>query len=163
MSDAASRKKIKWTAEQDQMIIRLRSEQVQWNDIAERVGRTIESCCARYRALVPAGARARFKTSKRWSPEDEAELKRLIGERKRVPEISRIMSRSPVSIQNKIEYIRRQGRPMHFVPVSRVDVPPACEVDRERRYAAERDLTAMFFGDPRPGQSALDKKQGAFA
>lgn len=30
-------------------------------------------------------------------------------------------------------------------------------IDRDRRFRAPRTLTAEFFGDPRPGQSALDK------
>lgn len=40
--------------------------------------------------------------------------------------------------------------------------PTAASIsDRDRRYDAPRTLTAEFCGDPRPGQSALDKRMVA--
>lgn len=39
------------------------------------------------------------------------------------------------------------------------DPSPAALADRERRLAATPSLTAHLCGDPRPGQSALDKKR----
>jgi hypothetical protein len=43
------------------------------------------------------------------------------------------------------------------------DIPPSVIDDALRRCLAPRSITALLFGDPAPGQSALDKRQGAFA
>lgn len=153
-----SRRKIPWSAETDQTIITMRKQQRGWNDISERTGRTVESCCARYRVLVPKEERQRFRTSVRWSEKDQGALERLISQRKTIPQIVEALGKSRKVIYNKIEYMRRPSRLIFTDLSSRVDVPIAVLEDRERRYAAERDITAVFFGDPAKGFSALDRR-----
>jgi hypothetical protein len=106
---------------------------------------------------MPAGERARFRTSKRWSAEDDATLKRLRAENKTVSQIAKEMGRVRSSVYNKLEYANKFGRTAHFETVVRTKVPPEREADRDRRMAADRDITSMLCGDPAPGQSALDK------
>lgn len=43
------------------------------------------------------------------------------------------------------------------------NIPDEIIADAHRRAIAERSITALLFGDPAPGQSALDKRQAAFA
>ena len=43
-------------------------------------------------------------------------------------------------------------------PVKAKQVPASILADRDRRSNAPRSLTALFCGDPAPGQSALDKR-----
>lgn len=44
---------------------------------------------------------------------------------------------------------------------SRRPIPQEVIADRDRRSNAPRSLTALFCGDPAPGQSALDKQRSA--
>lgn len=54
--------------------------------------------------------------------------------------------------------VARRGKG-HYARHSSVSEPSAqAWEDRDRRFCAPRSLTAEFFGDPRPGQSALDKR-----
>lgn len=163
MDDSASRRKDAWSSKQDETLIALRKERLPWKSIAERLGRSVESCCGRYRALLPQEERLYYRTNRRWTPADEVTLRGLMEEKKSLDEIADIMKVPRKSVYNKIEYLNRPTRTIHFERSSKVYVPPAREADRLRRMAAEMDITAEFFGDPRPGQSALDKKQGAHA
>lgn len=43
------------------------------------------------------------------------------------------------------------------------NIPDEIIADARRRAIADRSITSLLFGDPAPGQSALDKRQGAFA
>jgi hypothetical protein len=53
---------------------------------------------------------------------------------------------------------RRREKPKSNVRISApVAVPEDRRADAERRLLAPRSLTAMLFGDPAPGQSALDR------
>lgn len=113
------------------MLLCLRhQDRLPWKEIGARINRTVESCCARYRALIPAHQRMRFA-----------------GQRKPQAEIT--VSKNP--------------RRFHFDVQLKREAPPERLADRDRRMAAVRDITSEFFGDPRPGQSALDKKQAAYA
>ena len=42
----------------------------------------------------------------------------------------------------------------------REPIPDAVMIDREARYAAPQTLGGMLLGDPPPGWSALDKREG---
>lgn len=151
-----------WSAEEDAAVIALRADQFAWDVIAERVGRSVHACGARYRQLLPVDSRPKFSRAKRWSSEDEKILMGLLAQNKTNKQISEAMGRSRKEVYSKVEYITRMGKKkVHTVLTPRVSVPVERLEDRERRMAAERDLTAEFFGDPRPGQSALDKR--AFA
>ena len=83
------RRKDNWTAEQDETIVAMRNERYPWKDIGERLGRTIESCCARYRVIVPPGRRARFVSSRQWSVEEEQTLKQMMAEGRKPRAIAR--------------------------------------------------------------------------
>lgn len=161
--DAAARRKDRWLPQQDETIVTMRNAECSWKDIADRVGRTVEACSNRYRNLVPAQSRRRFSTRRRWSDADVATLKRLLDEGKIARDIAPIMGVPVRVVHAKIEYMRRPSREIFTNVTPRIYVPPSRMEERDRRMAAERDITAELFGDPRPGQSALDKKQGAFA
>lgn len=161
--DAESRRKDAWTKEQEQKMLELRDQRKQWKIIAYELGRTVESCCARYRAIVPSGSRKRFVSARHWTPEEEATIKLLIDEGRKPRQIALHMGRDLQVIYSKLQQMRHPGRAIHIERDPRVFVPQDCLDDRDRRRRADRDLTAEFFGDPAPGQSALDKKQGAYA
>jgi len=158
-----SRRKDAWTQEQDQLIIYLRSERLNWRATAQELGRTVESCCARYRAILPEEKRARFASARRWSEEDESTINRLVREGRKPRQIANYMGLPITVIYSKLQYLRQIGRQIHIQRDPRVFIPQERLIDRDRRLAAERDITSEFFGDPAPGQSALDKKQGEYA
>jgi hypothetical protein len=70
--------------------------------------------------------------------------------------------------RNEYERKRREGRYKTFArkagiafEAHKARVPDAVIAERDTRYrASHRDLTAALFGDPLPGHSALDRKQG---
>lgn len=156
-------RKDEWTASQDQTIIEMRQNGLAWKEIADRVGRTVDGCCQRYRKLLPKGSRF-VRNLTRWSDAELSILDDLLSNGKTAKYIEAAMNKPIKVVHARIQYGRRiHARKLHTHLVSRVYVPPARLEDRDRRMAAEMDLTSEFFGDPRPGQSALDKKQGAFA
>lgn len=156
MDDNASRLKVRWTKEQDATILSMRAKLLPWKAIAERAVRTVESCTARYRALLPSQARVRGRGSKRWSEEELGTLDQLIAQHKTVSEIAAQMNKTKKVVHAKIEYI---NRPVRKRADARLFIPPSRLEDRDRRMAFERNITAEFFGDPRPGQSALDQRE----
>lgn len=153
----------RWTPEQDQTILSMRADRQRWRDIGEAVGRTVESCSSRYRTLVPEGKRLRYISNRRWTDEQEATIKRLLRERYSPRAIATYMGQPLQRIYSKIQAMREPGRSINVAMEPRIFVPPDREEDRRRRMEAPRDLTAEFFGDPPFSQSALAKKQGAFA
>jgi hypothetical protein len=158
-----SRRKDAWSPEQDQIMIELREQRKSWKEVGAILGRTVESCCARYRSVVPASRRQRFVSARYWSPEEEATLKALLEERRSPRQISHHMGKDIKVIYSKIQQLRQPGREIHIERLPRVRVPEHQLIDRDRRLAVERDITAEFFGDPPRGWSALDKKQGEYA
>jgi hypothetical protein len=70
--------------------------------------------------------------------------------------------------RNEYERERRRDRDKTFsrkagivFEAHKARIPDAVIAERDARYSAShRDLTAAFFGDPLPGRSALDRKQG---
>lgn len=152
-----------WNTDDDQKMLDLRSAGLAWKEVAERMGRTDQGCCARYRKLVPQNERKRYAKGMRWTEEEEATLKQLIGEGRKARQIAHFMGKELQPVYSKIQQMRQPGRQLHIELDPRVYVPEHIKEDRDRRMRAERDITAEFFGDPVPGQSALDKKQGAYA
>ena len=145
-------------------MIALREQHTPWNDIADRLGRTVNSCCSRYRAILPESERARFGSGNRWSDQDEATLIKLVAEGRKPRHIANFMGIDIKVVYSKLQHIRKERKVVHFEPMRpRAIIPEHCLIDRDRRMHAERDITAEFFGDPRPGQSALDKKMGVSA
>jgi len=161
MHDSASRKD-GWDAEDDRRMLEMRSSGLAWKDIAGRLGRTDQGCCARYRKLVPRSERKRNAKGSRWSEQEEITLKGLIEEGRKARQIASFMGKDLQSVYSKIQQLRQPGRQIHIDLEPRAWVPPDVMEDRERRMKAERDITAEFFGDPPFSQSALGKKtQGA--
>ena len=97
--------------------------------------------------------------------------------------IARIFNVSPQTLRYalnpELEEIRRQRRlardrairagkartrrNVHFETVQRVVPAPDIMLERDRRMSIPyRDFTSEFMGDPKPGFSALDKKQRVF-
>lgn len=156
-------RKDSWTPEEDQMVIDLRAKRISWNDVASQIGRSVHACCDRYRRIAPKDGRSRYMSQNRWSEHDETTMARMLEEKKTPKEIAAALGRTVSMIHSKIYYERCHIGRIRLENVSRVFVPPERAADRDRRLTAERDITSMFFGDPAPGQSALDKKQGAYA
>lgn len=144
------------------MIIELRERKLPWSDISERVGRSVEACSARYRKIVPKSSQVR--TSRRtWTADDEALLERLLTEKRTPMQIASFLGKTRSAVNSKIQSMRMDPTRIHLERIPRIEVPVGCLEDRDRRLNAEISLTAEFFGDPRPGQSALDRKQGVSA
>ena len=139
------------------MIIELRASNLRWNDIAEQVGRSVEACCARYRTIVPIESRVRFQRYG-WSVRDTAKLEQMLADGIAPKYIASQLRKTRSAVYSKIQDMKEDRR-IHLERISRVHVPERCLEDRDRRLNAEMDLTSEFFGDPRPGQSALDKRQ----
>lgn len=59
--------------------------------------------------------------------------------------------------------VRAQDGSVMFPNGRAQDVPNSVLIEREKRAAAPRDLTASVFGDPPPGFSALDMKRRGIA
>lgn len=156
--------KDRWTAEQDALIVSLRDERRPWSEVARLAGRSVEAVTARYRALVPTAKRIRYQSLRHWSDEDKATLARMLEEKKSKREIAATLGRTVSMVHSMIYYQRFYNvRALHIERVPRVHVPEERAADRDRRLAAERSITSMFFGDPAPGQSALDKREGVSA
>jgi len=153
------RRIVDWTSEMDQTIISLRARKLPWKEISERVGRTVEACSSRYRTIIPREERALF-LGKRWTREEVATLNRLLAEGISQEQIALQVGKTRSAVYSKMLSLTREERRVHLERVPRLSVPARCLEDRDRRLSAERDLTSEFFGDPRPGQSALDKKRG---
>lgn len=160
---SAEDRKDGWNEEDDQKIIDLRSKSLSWKEIAEKVNRTTagahrtaEGCSARYRKILPKDERPRvYNTGERWSTKDVDGLKSMIQQRMKSMDIATVLGKSLRSVQNKIQYLAQPRQVVHVELPARVSVPPHILEDRDRRMAAERDLTAQFFGDPPFSQSAL--------
>ena len=152
-----------WSAEHDAKMLELRASGLAWKEIASRLGRTDQGCCARYRKLVPREQRKHYVRPVRWTAEAELMLKQLIEEGRKARQIASFMGKDLQVVYSKIQQLRQPGRQIHIELEPRAWVPQHVLDDRDRRERAERDLTAVLCGDPAPGQSALDKKQGALA
>lgn len=81
----------------------------------------------------------------------------------RVCRFARTMSMQKWDIRHRVvKQLARAGRQRPVATIfSRHEPSAELLQDRDRRYHAQRTITAEFFGDPRPGQSALDKRAGA--
>ncbi len=160
-----------WCPEDDSKLIELRAQGLPWKEIAWRinhgstcVNRTADACSGRYRKIVPHKQRSRFyNTHDRWSSEDEERLARMMRQRMKPREIAAAIGKSSRAVHNKINYVRNPRHAAQIDTDTRVWAPPHLLEDRDRRMMAERSITAFILGDPAPVQSALDKKQGAFA
>lgn len=161
-----------WSQDDDRLVVELRARGQSWKDIATQINRassgafnrTADACSQRYRRLLPKDQRPNvYNSGDRWSEEEEARLMEMVRQRMKPREIAEVLGKRTRTVQNKIQYVTNVRRVLYAEPTDRVWTPPHLLEDRDRRMKAERDITAEFFGDPRPGQSALDKKQGAFA
>lgn len=94
-----------------------------------------------------------------WNAEDDATLLKLRGqEKKRWGVIAQEMDRPRSSCSGRYEDLTEPAAKTNLV-ADRTIVPEDRFVDRNIRVnLAPRDLTAAFFGDPKPGFSALERR-----
>lgn len=151
----------RWTAEQQAKLIELRGRKMPWKEIAIALDRTVEGCTSQYRSLLPEDQRARHDCGYRWSKENEAILERMLAAGAKAPAIAAALNLKISTVYSKIQQIRDPIR--HHKIGARPQPPARLLEERDRRLLEERSITQEFFGDPRRGQSALDKKQGVFA
>ena len=137
-------------------------------DMAERLG-----CKAEYVRATLSRARAAARNPNRvlkapgsrstWSTaEADAMLRKREIEGKSWRVIGIEMGRPLSSCSCKYNQMKLEK--VHPPSIERPrNIPPSVIDDALRRCLAPRSITALLFGDPAPGQSALDKRQGAFA
>lgn len=80
-------------------------------------------------------------------------------------------SMTPADVQHQIDEIRRRNaeyqasngtRRSEIEPDNRPTIPPEVEAQRVHRVMMRpKTITAFVFGDPLPGESALDRRQSA--
>jgi hypothetical protein len=64
--------------------------------------------------------------------------------------------RARINLSRKSNYIASPPRAVTYASISRPSQQMIAE--RDRRLAVPRSITAVFFGDPAPGYSALDQR-----
>lgn len=94
-----------------------------------------------------------------WTSEEVEKLCRLRGkEGKRWGDVAKALNRPRSSCQHKYEDVMNPSAKSNFM-ADRTIVPEDRFADRNIRVnLAPRDLTAAFFGDPKPGFSALERR-----
>lgn len=149
-----------FTPHQDRALLALREKRMSWPDISKQIGRSAEACRARFYKIVP-NQEARRKTSRldMWTEEEMATLDRLCVEGRSSKEIAVILNRTFYAVRAKISYCNSARARANSSMAGNVRVPPELIAERNVRSAARRDLTAVFFGDPPQGYSALDRKR----
>ena len=98
-----------------------------------------------------------------WTATDVARAWRMWERGFTYADIALVLGRKAKSVEAKIHYERYRGeRRIHLENAGASRAPDFVLADRERRQEAKarRDTTAVFFGDPPPGYSALDKRKG---
>ena len=167
--------KHKWTAEQDADLLRLASEQ-QFTalQLAEYFRVTTGAAEQRLyylrRKLRAEGILAPTRRPERWSDFDNERLLAAVtpGQRfsdKAFHSIAKQLNRSPSACRSQYRLLKaaqvlaevraaRTSKPHR----TRAEIGAAAKAARQA-IAEPLSLTAAFFGDPRPGQSALDKKR----
>lgn len=97
----------------------------------------------------------------KWTDEETALARKLLKERAPDSEYPRQLGRTRICARARIERLdymaafgsrRSDDRPSEPVPME-------VWVERSKRIAAPRSLTASLLGDPPSGYSALDRKQ----
>lgn len=151
-----------WTPELDAQLLKLRSvDHEKWTVIEQEVGRPLATCQARYMKITDPLTRPSVVRRSTWSADDEARLMHMrFAERRKVIEIAVIMKRTRLSIDSKLRQMTSSPRLRTYTTSPRARTIPQDRLDdRDRRLIADRDITSVFFGDPPPGQSALDHKR----
>ena len=103
-----------------------------------------------------------------WKPDDIALLVDLRAQGAAINDIAERLNRTVASVHGKLNHIRAERRPRPKAKMGRPPITPppddhriAALAARDRRLAlAPRDLTASLLGDPLPGYSALDRREG---
>lgn len=74
------------------------------------------------------------------------------------------LGRNSQSVRDKLRSLRGMRRRVKANPSiqtveTRIEIPHECIAERDLRSSlSPRDLTAAFFGDPKPGYSALERR-----
>lgn len=150
-----------WTADDDARLRKMRNAKRTYGDIAEALGRSEETCRARMKALRYNDASVSKQEHRPWFEADVAQLIRMREVERLVwTDIDRAMGRSRGSACGKYTSLRRGSiQVSKFGGGGRID---ATDVERDRAERAglvHPTLAGRVFGDPLPGQSALDKRQ----
>lgn len=152
--------------EADADLIRMRNvERLPWPKIAAAFDCSKTSVSTRYKLIVSPEDQIKFSSGARysWSSEDADTLHRLrYDEKKSFIEIAEFFGMTVGQVSSKAERMRIPQKRLHFEKsTAHFIIPQGILDDRARRQNSTRDLTAMFFGDPEPGRSALDRKMVA--
>jgi hypothetical protein len=102
-----------------------------------------------------------------WAPEDLKQLQQLVADGKDWDQCAVELGRSAASCKSKYDYEKRCDSGVPRRPRVRSEEPKerkaaiaaAVAARQQIAWLPPRSLTAEIFGDPRPGQSALDKRQ----
>jgi hypothetical protein len=137
-----------WTAAEDDTLRRMKAEGAETKLIATAMDRTERSVAGRWAYL-------------NLTPSQRAQ--------RNAREASRKASEREARKAEAREYLRKHQKTTHLAArcgkvesESRI-VPEQVFAERNARQMAPRSLTAVLCGDPAPGWSALDRKQGAMA
>jgi hypothetical protein len=97
---------------------------------------------------------------KSWTEEETGVARRLLKDQAPDSEYERLLGRTKACARARIERLDRLSAPGPRRPEPKMfSVPVDVWIERSRRLAAPRSLTASIMGDPAPGYSALDRKR----
>lgn len=117
-----------------------------------------------------------------WTEEQDHQARLLLDRRATGDEFLAAIGRTKAAAQTRMRYLKvgRAERPRKRKSGPRIVLPPSSAAsgihigrprsipqdvldDAFRRNSADRTITALFCGDPAPGQSALDRRNAGAA
>lgn len=147
------------------LFLRTKHPEMTVKEIARQLG-----CLTGYVRATISRANAEPKVYKRpgclhgWTKEEDDKLKSMRAEKQRWKLVSRELGRPLSTCAARYRELMQEkiGSRLNVVERPRV-IPDEVVADAIRRNTEPRDITSEFFGDPPFSQSALAKKQGAYA
>jgi len=142
----------RWTDEERKMVAELRGEphRLSWEDIAERVGHTANSCQTIH-SRMRTGNRPMKYDNRPWSANDVLALVNLRDlEKMDWKHIGRLLNRPEEGCRSKYTALRRGA-----------DQSAAATEAAALVSKPHTSLTAALLGDPPPGRSALDQRNSS--
>jgi hypothetical protein len=160
-----------WSEHEVATLLRMREQGSPAADIACAVGRS-ESCLWRkLRQMRKAAARAESELAaglelkrpmRLWRADELEMLHRMRAEGHLFTDIDRALGRGIGASSTKFSELHPSGVVKAMPGVDGAAVSADLLRERDRRMSVQHhDLTAAFFGDPLPGQSALDRRKSA--
>lgn len=147
MTRNCNRNPQRWTQEQRALVAELRDDhKLSWDDIAERVGHTANSCQTIH-SRMRTGNRPMKYNNRPWSANDVLALVNLRDlEKLDWKHIGRLLNRPEEGCRSKYTALRRGA-----------DQSAAATEAAALVSKPHTSLTAALLGDPPPGRSALDE------